>query len=530
MSYSIDDDPIVSYQYSYDNNGNITQINENGITIAKYTYDDLNQLESAAEKSQALFTEYSYNNGGNITSKRFYALTSDLDKGSLFYSISYNYDNSYWKDKLISFSGTSITYDQIGNPLNYRNGMTMTWQNGRELASITKSNTTYSFKYNLDGLRTEKSVGGSKTNYYYDSNNNLIGIKKGNDTILFYHDIEGGLVSMSVGDDTYLFVKNLQGDVTKILDDSGDVLVNYTYDAWGKVLSTKNGNGQNITDQSSIAFLNPFRYRGYVYDSETQLYYLQSRYYDPITGRFINADSPDYTDTFSGSPLSTNMFAYCENNPVMMSDASGEDAIWLKAPNSARLAGHTSLLIQDSKNMWWYFYYGPNSIQLFCAGKHIPVYLNNFVDKLINLFNQEYKKKKTEKFNDKNHVNIKNTDTYMYGLYFKGNFSKSFSFVLENMYSYSYNHSRRLFVTKWRKSHPYSFLLTPKKGKGIVGYDALSHNCMHVSVQALMYGTLSDKKRQNDFLYMLSKILHVYRVPNYAYEWIKGFGIERKIK
>lgn len=125
---------------------------------------------------------------------------------------------------------------------------------------------------------------------------------------------------MTKGNDTYFFVKNLQGDVTKIIDEDGTTVATYAYDAWGALLAEN--------EDSSIEGFNPFRYRGYVYDTETELYYLQSRYYDPKTGRFINADDSAYTDTYSGSPLSTNMFAYCENNGVNGYDPSGN---WRKS-------------------------------------------------------------------------------------------------------------------------------------------------------------------------------------------------------
>ena len=139
-------------------------------------------------------------------------------------------------------------------------------------------------------------------------------------------------------------------------------MVRYNYDIFGTITAVKNGNSQTITDTTSLAFLNPLRYRGYVYDDETGLYYLQSRYYDPVTGRFINADV--YADTGSGSPLSTNMFAYCENNHLYRLDKNGQDAAWIQAPNSVGPAGHTSLLIKEKKDYWWYFYWGPDSIQL----------------------------------------------------------------------------------------------------------------------------------------------------------------------
>ncbi len=143
----------------------------------------------------------------------------------------------------------------------------------------------------------------------------------GNNTLLFYYDESGSPTSFSHNGTMYFYIKNLQGDICKIVDTSGSVIANYTYDAWGKLLSVKDSAGNSITSSSNIALLNPLRYRGYVYDDETGLYYLQSRYYDPTIDRFINADI--LFDTESGSPLSTNMFAYCENNTLLVADYYG---------------------------------------------------------------------------------------------------------------------------------------------------------------------------------------------------------------
>lgn len=101
-------------------------------------------------------------------------------------------------------------------------------------------------------------------------------------------------------------------DVVGIMNSSKTLVATYTYDPWGKV----------ITSTGTLASVNPLRYRGYYYDTETGFYYLQSRYYDPAIGRFINADS--YASTDASGILSTNMFAYCENDPVNNSDATGE--------------------------------------------------------------------------------------------------------------------------------------------------------------------------------------------------------------
>ena len=101
----------------------------------------------------------------------------------------------------------------------------------------------------------------------------------------------------------------------------GSIYCTYSYDAWGNILSVKNANGVVITSAGDIANLQSLKYRGYVYDYETGLYYLQSRYYDPVTHRFINADGLVSTGT---GILGYNMFAYCENNPVILIDYSGE--------------------------------------------------------------------------------------------------------------------------------------------------------------------------------------------------------------
>ena len=95
----------------------------------------------------------------------------------------------------------------------------------------------------------------------------------------------------------------------------------YTYDAWGNVTAhTATGSTPAST---SLIYRNPLRYRGYIYDNETGFYYLQSRYYDPANHRFINADS--FASTGQGF-TGTNMFAYCNNNPVNCRDDAGNAA------------------------------------------------------------------------------------------------------------------------------------------------------------------------------------------------------------
>lgn len=309
---------LVKLDYEYNENGDITRIKQDNQVYAVYTYDSKNQLLTSAEKDTGLYKYYTYDNAGNLTGVREYTLNPDnMWYGSYIGSHTYSYGDTNWKDKLTAYDNTTLTYDANGNPLSYRDGMAFTWVNGRILDTVTVGNTTLSMKYDSNGLRTRKG----SIKYYYDSSNNLIGMVNGNNTLLFYYDESDSPTAFSHNGTMYFYIKNLQGDICEIVNASGSVIANYTYDAWGKLLSVKDANGDNISSSTHIALLNPLRYRGYVYDEETGLYYLQSRYYDPTVGRFLNADI--LFDTESDSPLSTNMFAYCENNTLLFCDDCG---------------------------------------------------------------------------------------------------------------------------------------------------------------------------------------------------------------
>ena len=315
---------LVNYEYTYDGNGNIKEIKQNGQIVAKYAYDELNQLQNAADTNSGLYTLFSYDNAGNITSVSEYRLSSKGWYPSyLIKEKTYTYGDSNWKDKLTSYNGTKITYDGMGNPLSYRDGMSFTWENGRRLKSISTGNNTVNMKYDSNGMRTQKDDDNYTTNYYYDSKNNLIGFDKSGSTLFFYYDSEGTPTSFSNNGIMYYYVKNLQGDIVKIVKQDGTVAATYTYDAWGKILSIKDTANNEVPSSNMfhVANLNPYRYRGYIYDNETGLYYLNSRYYDPITGRFLNADDMQHFIYYS--VLTANIYTYCNNNQVRYIDAKG---------------------------------------------------------------------------------------------------------------------------------------------------------------------------------------------------------------
>ena len=330
------------YGYTYDANGNITEISRRHKTAEtaytkqqQFAYDELNQLVRADDLVKNCTEVYTYDNGGNILSVTTYPLTwGSLDGVTATKTVNYGYDDTNWRDKLTSYDGQAITYDEIGNPLSYR-GYTLTWQNGRQLATLSGNGITASYTYDVDGLRTSKTVNGVKHEYYYVGNT-LQYEKFGTTELWFFYDADGNPsgVRYKNGSTTtdYYFVCNWRGDVIRIYDGAGAVVANYNYDAWGSVISVTDANGAAITDSTHIANVNPLRYRGYYYDSETGLYYLQSRYYDPAVKRFINADSLVGANK---DILGNNVFAYCSNNPVNYSDPTGHGIIrdawnWVK--------------------------------------------------------------------------------------------------------------------------------------------------------------------------------------------------------
>ena len=179
---------------------------------------------------------------------------------------------------------------------------------------MSDGSSTWQFTYDADGLRTKKTNGSTTYEYVYNGGQ-LVYVKSGSDTLRIVYDGSSPF-RLDYNGTAYHYVTNLQGDVIALLDDMGEKVVEYTYDAWGNLLSITG------EEASTVGIANPLRYRGYCYDVETGLYYLQSRYYDPKMGRFINADTTDILGV-PGDFYDKNLFAYCDNNPVMRKDVTG---------------------------------------------------------------------------------------------------------------------------------------------------------------------------------------------------------------
>ena len=311
-------------KYSYDARGNITMISQstgNYYPLVAYEYDSQNQLTKetyydGAGTGSSHVTDtyvYTYDTAGNLLTVKKNGTTTQT----------YTYSTGNWKDQLTAINGNSIVYDNSGNPTTYRRGTsaayTLTWSNGRQLTRTVNGGTTTDYTYNADGIRTWKKVGAVEHAYITQNGKvvrETIGSGSTAKVLDFIYDESGRPFALNYSTNngstftTYYYILNLQGDVIKLVNASGTASATYSYDAWGNILSSS----------GTLASVNPLRYRGYYYDTETGWYYLQSRYYDPVIHRFINADC--LASTGQGF-IGTNMFAYCLNNPVMMIDSTG---------------------------------------------------------------------------------------------------------------------------------------------------------------------------------------------------------------
>lgn len=275
-------------RYVYDNSSNISEIRDGyNNLISKYEYDGLNRLVHEND------TEFGYDNNGNILYKK----TGDD-------VIKYEYDGG----RLMSYNGEVFEYDVLGNPTTYRDKQ-MTWdfRNLSEYKGVQ-------FKYAANGLRIKKTCGQNITEYFW-AGETLIAEQRAQDFIEYTQGIEG-IAGFRLNNVPYWYVKNLQGDVISVYDNVGECAAEYKYDAFG--------NCEIVTSVGGIAELNAIRYRGYYYDTETGLYYMTTRYYDPQTGRFISSDRIDILDESQYMINGLNLYSYCGSNPIMRSDPSGQ--------------------------------------------------------------------------------------------------------------------------------------------------------------------------------------------------------------
>ncbi|MDR2822802.1 MAG: RHS repeat-associated core domain-containing protein [Acholeplasmatales bacterium] len=304
--------------YDYDSNMNIVSIVTDDNNETRYHYDLLNRLVREDNLRLNKSVQIKYDSSGNILYKKKYQYSLENKLSGDFEKDYYSYKCDGWKDQLISFNNEQIVYGVQGNPITYRNNQ-LEWTNKLELSKFGSN----IYTYDMNGIRKSKKIHGSTEitiNYLLDGTR-ILKERSDNKTLIYNYLLEK-ITGFVYNNNEYLYQRNIQGDITHILNGSQVVVGEYVYDSWGNHV-VLNGEGEVDTLLSSVANINPFRYRGYYYDVETRLYYLNSRYYDPETGRFISADTLSILDESMLQINGLNLYMYCNNNPVMYIDPSG---------------------------------------------------------------------------------------------------------------------------------------------------------------------------------------------------------------
>ena len=284
--------------YTFDKVGNLTNISDLVFGNHNYSYDYRGYLTYADGET------FSYDSNGNITKK-----------GNKVFS----YD-SVLKDRLAAVNGVSIEYDSSNpfNPIKYGNKK-FSFE-GKRLTKYENTSIKVEYLYNEQGLRTEKKfASGSRIKFVYDSNKLISEIGDAY-RLDFLYDDSGLLYGFILDKDhKYFYLRDVFGNILGILDERKSLIVKYKYNAWGEITEI-------ISDSDTdIGELNPFKFKGYYYDRESSMYYCKSRYYVPEWCRWLNADNPKYLDF--NNVKSANLFAYCQNDPILGSDEEGK--FWL---------------------------------------------------------------------------------------------------------------------------------------------------------------------------------------------------------
>ena len=366
-----------SNSYHYDNNRRLKKVDGTySGAFREYEYDSLGRLVRENNKALDKTFVYCYDSIGNITSVKSYSYTTtEVPTGN--YSSKTFTCNGEPTDRLTKYGYEDISYNSIGYPTRCGE-RAFVWNKGKlvRLYDDIDENSSYSsenigFTYNAYGLRTSKVYQydpgpdysgnftiGITTTYHYDQSGRLIKEISREDfsesasihrELIYLYD-EFGIIGVSyIFDGTtaknFYYRKNLQGDVVAIYDSNGVRKVEYAYDAFGNCKIVYSASG------TDIASINPIRYRGYYYDTETQLYYLNARYYNPQWRRFISPDSTEYID--SENPNGLNLYAYCNNDPINYVDPSGHSiTLALIFAGTFAVGFGSSLFINAATNNW----------------------------------------------------------------------------------------------------------------------------------------------------------------------------------
>lgn len=317
MEYVIENNNIVELignnkhlQYTYNENNQILEITNENEPIVEYKYNAVGQLIKTIDYEKNEIEEYSYDLYNNIKKVVVY----DRVSGDVIHNDEYLYNDEGCFDRVSSYNGQKIEYDKIGNPVKYLYNTFLTW-NGKQLAEVTDDENTIQYTYSFSGVRTSKNINGIKTYYFYDGSD-IVAESRGGEHIWYIYDDTTNVIGFIYKNQEYYYIKNATNDIISVINNEGEVVCDYKYDAWGNIT--------DIEGDLEIANINPFRYKSYYYDVETGWYYLQTRYYNPELRRFLNMD--DARNIIDAS-IDPNLYAYCCNDPVNMYDANGEAGV-----------------------------------------------------------------------------------------------------------------------------------------------------------------------------------------------------------
>ena len=301
--------------YGYDARGYVTSETRGGKT-RRYQYDAKGQLVREDDPVQGKTFLYSYDTGGAMAEIRAYALTDAKDLTGLHYEKKTFGRGGAWTDQMLTVDGQVYTYDAVGNLL-ADGKRTYTWQMGSQLAKVTGDGLEAAYTYDASGIRTSKTVNGVKTEYL-TAGSRILAEKKNGTWQHYLYDGSGQLIAIRYKGADYYYVQDALMDIIGLVDSDGKTVVNYSYNSWGKLLGITGSMAESLGKD------NPYRYKGYYYDEETGMYYLKSRYYNPEICRFISADDVELTRVSPMALSDKNLYAYCDNNPIMRRDTSGE--------------------------------------------------------------------------------------------------------------------------------------------------------------------------------------------------------------
>lgn len=296
-----------SEKYTFNNLGYLTSVSNSGTLTKKYSYDDYGKLTYSF--NQGISNYYTYDDSGNLRTE-----ISNIE------TTTYQYNNENNLNQLTAINDNPLKYDEIGN-LVYFDGDSFSWDGGQLLEGSIINGKTTKYCYGADKIRTRRIVDEKTIEYQY-FNGHLVASRDNTGTTLYFYDDENHALGFEYNNTIYLYVKDPLGVIRGIVNERMEPIVIYDYDDWGTP-SIKYCSSENILSANMVL------YKDYVYDSESNLYYLGSRYYSPEIRRFISQDNLEKVGETGSKDYNYNLYSYCNNNPIMLSDQFGYEAITL---------------------------------------------------------------------------------------------------------------------------------------------------------------------------------------------------------